>query len=420
MNFNEIRKQVSTWILTNYADKRWSKKAEDALSIEDLWLLASKRVPPVVFEYFRGGADNEITLRENSIAWQECRTTARGAKRFESVNTKTNFSGIELEVPWTIAPVGSLALLYPKADRVAAKVAKKHGTLMTLSTLSGTPMEEVSNCCEDKSAFQLYLCGGRDASIKRIERAKKAGFKILMLTIDTGVCGHRNGHARMKPVQAMSTHIGNIKTAPQVITRPSWLSSHYAGGGMIKFVNVELENGEVMPYTDISSQLTTSAVTWEDFNWIKKAWNSKIVVKGVHCAEDAKKAESLGADGVVWSNHGGRQQDRVLSTYQIMAEEMPKMKGSKMSFMVDGGIRDGNAVFTALTHGVDAVGLGRSVIAGIGSGGFRGLDRAFEIFKLQFTDAMKLIGVSSIQEIKDNGPELRRQSMFKGDSKFIF
>jgi L-lactate dehydrogenase (cytochrome) len=186
----------------------------------------------------------------------------------------------------------------------------------------------------------------------------------------------------------------------------------------MEFVNVRDADGRSMPYADISAQLAASAVTWDDVKWIKEAWGNDrpLIVKGVHCAEDARKAEDMGASGVIWSNHGGRQQDRVPPTLHIVAEEMPRVGETGLDFMMDGGIRNGTDVLVALSYGLKAVGIGRVTAAGLGAGGHAGLTRAFEILQSDLDRAMRLVGVASVAEIRERGEELRRTSALRGDS----
>ncbi len=416
---------------------RKQQRLADAQTTEDLWRLMRRRIPPIVSEYFRGGADAETTLRGNVRAFQQSLTTAYGAQKFATLDTSTEVVGQRLQVPWFISPVGSLRSLYPKADAVASRVAGEFGTVMTLSTLSGTPMEEVTAATTGGCWFQLYLCGGRETALRGIARARKAGFKALLLTIDTGVSGLRALHAKMKPMQAAASFRGlglvdRIKLAghklavgPQMLTRLPWLIDHFRDGGVMDFVNVIDERGAPMPYVDIGTQLASSAVTWEDLRWVKEAWGEDLplIVKGVHCADDARRAEELGATGVVWSNHGGRQQDRVPPVLHTVAQEMPKVGDSKLDFMMDGGVRNGTDVLIALTYGLKAVGVGRVTVAGIGAGGSDGLRRAFEILSSDFDRAMRLVGVGSVAELRERGAELRRDSLLHGDGHlpaFVF
>jgi L-lactate dehydrogenase (cytochrome) len=315
------------------------------------------------------------------------------------------------------------------ADAVAAQVAGEFGTVMTQSTLSGTPMEAVTAASSENCWFQLYCCGGRETALRGIERAKQAGFSALVLTIDTSVSGLRVLHAKMKPMQAIGSLTGlslgekvdrvirRVMLAPQMLLRLPWLFDYYRDGGLMAFVNVIDEQGRPMPYADIGTQLAASAVSWDDFKWIKAAWgeDKPLIVKGVHCADDARKAEQYGASGVIWSNHGGRQQDRVPPTLHIVAKEMPLVRDLNLDFMMDGGIRNGTDVLIALSYGLKAVGIGRVAAAGIGAGGYIGLTRAFEIVLSGLERTMRLVGLQSVAEIHECGEELRRESQLKGD-----
>ena len=407
-----------------------SSELRDALCTEDLWRLMRRRVPPIVAEYFVGGADEEITLKGNVKAFQQTVLNVRGATRFETLDTSTTVLGHELAVPWYISPVGSLRTIYPKGDAVAARVAGRFGTVMGLSTLSGTRMEEVAAASSKQCWFQLYLCGGRDTALRAIDRAKKAGFTALFLTIDTGVSGQRRVHERMKPLQALHPWEGltgserlqwilrRLQLAPQMSTRLPWLTDLLGDEGVMRFVNIIDDKGEPMPFTDIGSQLASSAVTWADFEWIREAWGTDrpIIIKGVHCADDAKRAEDVGADAVVWSNHGGRQMDRVPPTLHMVQSEMPKLSDSRLTFLMDGGIRCGTDILIALSHGIQAVGIGRAMVAGLGAGGEAGLTRSFEVLREGLERGMRLTGVGSVDEIRSMGADLRCECLLQGDS----
>jgi L-lactate dehydrogenase (cytochrome) len=423
--------------LHSRSEKKWANRVADAQTTEDLWKLFVRRVPPIVREYFRGAADGEITLKGNVQVFQQALTTARGAMQFDALDLRTTVVNHELQVPWFVAPVGSLRAVWPKAEAIAAEVAAEFGTVAGLSTLTGTPMEEVAAAAAGKCWFQLYLCGGREVAMRAIHRAKKAGFSGLILTIDTAVAGNRAVHERMKPSEAIRSFRGlalgqrlrllreKLRLLPQMLTHRSWLFSYWADGGMMHFVNIQVDDkGTPMPYADIGTQLAASAVTWDDLGWIKEAWGDRpLIVKGVHNAEDAKRAEDGGASAVIWSNHGGRQEDRVPPTLHIVAEEMPKMARSTMDFMMDGGVRNGKDVLIALSYGLKAVGLGRVSVAGLGAGGCAGMRRAFEIIRAEFERSMRLVGVRSVDEIHADGSAIRRRNLLIGNSwlpDFVF
>lgn len=416
---------------------RRDREITAALTTADLWQLMRRRVPPIVSEYFRGGADNETSLRGNVRAFQQSLTTAYGAVSYDSIDMSTSVVGHDLAVPWLISPVGSLRTLYPMADAVASRVAGDFGTVMTQSTLSGTPMEDVAAASSGACWYQLYLCGGRETALRAINRAKDAGFTALVVTIDSAMAGLRVLHAKLKPDKAMGPYRGlkvteraakafrKLLLVPEMLWHLPWLLSYFHDGGLMEFVNVIDEHGKPMPFTDIASQLAASAVTWADMKWIQEAWgdDKPLIVKGVHCAYDARRAEELGASAVIWSNHGGRQQDRVPPVLHIVAQEMPLVGDTQLEFIMDGGIRNGTDILIALSYGLKAVGIGRVTAAGIGAGGYKGLTRAFEVLRGDLDRAMRLVGVSSVDEIRRRGAELRRESCLCGDAHlppFVF
>ena len=288
-------------------------------------------------------------------------------------------------------------------------------------------MESVAEASNGPKWFQLYLCGGVETAKRGIKRARDAGFSALLLTIDTAVSGNRIVHERMKPMDAVSSlfsgprklkrALHRVKLGPQVLPRTGWLWRHWRDGGLLPFCNIINEHGEPMPYAGIGQQLAASAVTWSDLPWIKEAWGDQpLIVKGVHCAEDALRAEELGATGVIFSNHGGRQLGRAIPSLQIVAEAMPKLRAanSKLDCAMDGGIRSGLDVLIGLSYGLKAVGLGRVTAGGLGAGGHLGLTRAFELIKEDLLRSMELLGVQNISEIQEQGEKLRRQSMVLG------
>ena len=403
----------------------------DALTTADIWKIMLKEIPPIASEYFIGGADELTTLKANVLAFKQILLAPRGAIKFKKLDTSSNIFGHNLSLPFFIAPIGSLRTAWPMGDAVASQVAGEFGTAMTLSTLSQTPMEDVSRASAGPNWFQLYLCGGRNTAQRGIERAKNAGFSALILTIDSAVSGNRIGHARMKPMDAadsifsgprkMERAYHKLKLAPQIIPRLGWLFRHWNDGGILPFVNIIDEEGKSMPYVGIGEQLSASAVTWNDIPWIRDTWGDQpLIIKGIHCLEDALKAEELGADGVIFSNHGGRQLGQAIPTLQIVAEIMPKLKAanSKLDCAMDGGIRNGMDVLIGLSYGLKAVGLGRVVAGGLGAGGHTGLTKTFELIKEDLCRSMELLGVKDIKQIHDQGEKLRRKSILSGTEYF--
>ncbi|MEM9656932.1 MAG: alpha-hydroxy acid oxidase, partial [Planctomycetota bacterium] len=287
----ERKSLLQSWLLRRHRKSvaRWAKEAGQAPSIDDLRLVMERRVPPVVREYFRGGADDEQTLRDNEEAFQRVRLNPRYAVKVDNVDLSTDIVGERISMPIIGAPVGSLRLLWPRGETESSKAVGDAGTIFSLSTLTGSRLEEVMEASNGPGWYQLYLVGGRSVALRGIERAKAAGYSALVLTIDTPVAGNRLGHARMRPVEAFSgTLWQKAKFGPQMMKYLSWVNSFYADGGTMDFPNIVLDDGSQMPYADIGNQLQQSAVTWEDIDWIREAWGDRpLVIKGVLNLEDA-------------------------------------------------------------------------------------------------------------------------------------
>jgi L-lactate dehydrogenase (cytochrome) len=367
------------------------------LNISDLRRLAQRRLPRVVFDYIDGGADNEVTLRDNVKAFEQLTFRPRGAIAIPSVDLKTTVLGVPLEVPFILAPVGSSRMFYPNGEVLAARSAGKNGTGYILSTLSGTPMEQIRAATSGPAWYQVYLCGGREASINMLNRARKAGFTALVVTIDTGVPGLRERDLRNGIKELLGRGPSGIPFLGQMIARPGWVMGMLSDGGLMKFPNVLLPTGP-MPYADVGKTLEQSVVCWDDLKWIRELWNGKIVVKGVHTAEDARRVVDEGADALVVSNHGGRQLDGVPGSIRSLPEVLDAVR-NQIEVLVDGGIRNGGDVVKALSLGARAVLIGRAYAYGLAAAGEAGVDRTVEILRTGIVRTMKLLGVASLGEL---------------------
>ena len=387
------------------AEKRWAREVERCVTVDHLRQVMEKRVPPIVREYYRGGADDEITLRDNVEAFRRERFKPRSGVRLESVEMRTEILGHEIELPVIAGPIGSPRMIWPQGEAVAAKAVGEAGTICTLSTLTGTGMEEVRAATTGPCWFQLYLVGGEEVAARGIARAKSAGYSAIVLTIDTAVPGNRAQHEWMGASRAINGTPGQkLRFAPQMLRHLSWLKSYCHDGGMMQFRNVILKDGTPMPYTDIGTQLRASAVTWEHIPWVREHWgDAPIVIKGVQCVEDARLAVEHGADAIVVSNHGGRQLDRVYPTLYMLKEVAPALRGSGVKILLDGGIRSGADVVIALAHGAHAVLAGRAYVYGLGAGGLAGVRKAFSIMRKEIEDTMRLLGCASIHELRAEG-----------------
>ena len=365
-----------------------------AVNIADLRLAAKKRLPRVVFDYIDGAADAEVTLRENSRAFEDIVFRPRSAVATKQCDLSTTVLGTRLALPFLLAPVGSSRMFYPRGEEVAARAAGEAGTTYVLSTLSGCHVSDVKKATRGPVWFQLYLVGGRDVALGGIERARSAGCTALVVTIDTPVAGMRerdlrNGMKALVSSSAMTRlpHIG------QFLARPRWLMDVMRDGGLMKFPNIVLPSGP-MPYADVGAALEQSMVCWDDLRWIRDAWGGPVVVKGVHTADDARRALDGGASAVVVSNHGGRQLDGVAATIRVLPEVMAAV-GDRMEVLLDGGIRRGGDVVKALCLGARAVLIGRAYAYGLAAAGGAGVNRAIEILRADIIRTLTLLGVGS-------------------------
>ena len=383
-----------------WTERRWPARLDSCFTISDLKRLFEKRIPPVVGDYFLGGASDERTMRDNVAAFEQTRFSPNYGVSHDSIDMSTTVAGTKISMPIIAGPIGSLRTLWPKGEAVAAKAAGEVGTICTLSTLTGTRLEEVIEASPHDCWFQLYLVGGREVAMKGIARAKQAGYSALVLTIDTPVAGLRYRDKRNGSVQAINGGIfQKMKFAPQMMMHLSWLSSYYYDGGLMDFPNIELPGGQPMPYADIGNQLQQSAVTWQDLDWIREVWDGPIIIKGVHTVHDAIKAADVGAAAIVISNHGGRQLDRVLPTLEMLRQIAPQMRERETEVLMDGGIRSGGDVAIALATGAKAVLLGRAYAFGLGAAGGAGVRKAFSIIRDEFEHTMRQLGCASLEDL---------------------
>lgn len=368
------------------------------VNVADLRLAAKKRLPRAVFDYIDGGADAEWTLRENSRVFDDVLLRPRSAVATKSCDIGTSVLGAEIDLPVILAPVGSSRMFYPRGEEVAARVAGEAGTIYTLSTLSGCAVRDVKAATRGPVWYQLYIIGGRDVACAAIERAKECGCTALVVTIDTPVAGMRERDVRNGVKELVSgAPFTMLPHIPQFLARPRWLASYLGDGGLMSFPNIELKDGP-MPYADVGAALEAAMVSWDDFTWIREVWQGPIIAKGVHTADDARRAIDHGAAAVVVSNHGGRQLDGVAPTLRVLPEVIAAVDG-RIEVLLDGGIRRGSDVVKALCLGARAVLIGRAYAYGLGAAGAAGVTRAIDILRTDITRTMKLLGCASVLDL---------------------
>jgi isopentenyl diphosphate isomerase/L-lactate dehydrogenase-like FMN-dependent dehydrogenase len=373
------------------------------VNIEDLRRLAKSRLPAAVFDYLDGGAEGEVTLRENCAAFEAVNFRPRQAVAVPLCDLRTTVLGADLSFPAILAPVGYSRMMHPEGECAAARAAGAAGTAYILSTISGHKLEDVKAASAGPVWYQLYLVGGRPAAEAALERAARAGYSVLAVTIDTGTAGMRERDIRNGTAQLMSGNVlGMLPYLSQFLVRPGWLAAFLRDGGLHKLPNVvvpgEGSGNGPMALIDVAAALADSVVTWQDFKWLREAWRGPIVAKGVLTGEDARRALDAGAAGVIVSNHGGRQLDGVPATLRALPEIVKAVNG-QAEVLMDGGIRRGSDIVKAICLGARAVLIGRAYAYGLAAAGEPGVSRAMAILYADFERTMKLLGCESVKEL---------------------
>lgn len=373
-----------------------SLQSPRVVNIDDLRRRARRRLPRVVFDYVDGGADDEITLRENCRVFQDVTFRPRQAVAIPSYDLRTRVLGSEISFPAVLAPIGYLRLIHPGGEIDAARAAGAAGTMFVQSTISGHPLEHTRAASAGPVGYQLYLVGGRAASEAAIERARQAGFSALFVTVDTPVAGLRERDFRGGMRELLSGGLAaKLRFLPQFVTRPRWVAGFLRDGGIPKLANVVRPGEGPMTLVDVVGALARSAITWEDFRWIRQAWTGPLVAKGVLTGDDARRAIDAGATAVAVSNHGGRQLDGSAAALRALPEVVAAVNG-QADVLVDGGIRRGSDIVKAICLGARAVLVGRAYAYGLAAAGQAGVARALEILRADVERTLRLLGCPSI------------------------
>lgn len=363
-----------------------------ASTIADLRTIAKRRTPQAPFDYTDGAAEAEITLNRARQAFTDLEFRPGILRNVESVDLSTDVLGRTAAMPFGIAPTGFTRMMHSEGEYAGSRAAEAAGIPYTLSTMGTASIEDVAAAAPSgRNWFQLYLWTDRDRSMELIERASKAGNDTLMVTVDTPVAG-----ARLRDVR-------NGMTIPPALTLKTVLDASYRPGWWFNFLTTEpLAFASLSRYSGTVADLVDSmfdpTLTFDDLDWLRGTWKGRLVVKGIQTVDDAKSVVDHGADGIVISNHGGRQLDRAPVPLHLLPEIAAALKG-KTCIMLDTGIMSGGDIIAALALGADFTLVGRAYLYGLMAGGRRGVDRSIEILRGEMTRTMKLLGVNRIAEL---------------------
>ena len=361
--------------------------------------MARRRLPRAVFDYMDGGAGDEVTLRENCHAFQEVVLRPRHAVAMERCDLRTRVLGNDIAFPAILAPVGYSRLMHPDGELAAARAAGEFGTAFILSTVSGHKLENVKTASTGPVWYQLYMIGGREVAEATIERARVAGFSALVITIDTAIAGMRERDVRNGVKELLGNSLlAKIPFVPDVLMHPRWLAAFLLDGGVPRLENVVAPGAGPLPMMEVGAALARSVITWDDLRWLRKLWSGPLVVKGVLTGEDARRAIDGGADGIVVSNHGGRQLDTVSASLRALPEVVAAVNG-KAEVLMDGGVRRGSDIVKALCLGAQSVLVGRAYAYGLGAAGHAGVVRALEILRADLERVLRLMGCACVADL---------------------
>ena len=375
---------------------------KSCINIDDLGRLAAWKVPFPVNDYVEGGADDEVTLRRNREGFGDYQIVPQGLQDVSQISTHTRIMGCDSALPFYISATGFSGMMYPKeAELAGVRAAAKFAVPYTASTFSNRSLEEISQASTGDKLFQVYVLDDEKLAAELNQRARQAGFKGMVLTIDTIVGGNRERDARSGLTIPPKL---TVKSVMQYMLRPWWLIGYLQsdGASMGNFPHmpkVSLKDSQA--FVIAMSKLFKKDLTWSDAEDMIQKWGGPFAVKGIMSASDAVRACQAGASTIILSNHGGRQLDGVPSPIELV-EEVRAAVGPDVEIIVDGGIRRGTDIFKALALGANSCSLGRAYVRGLSAGGQAGVEKALSILKAEFERCMILAGCSSIDQI---GPE---------------
>jgi len=366
-------------------------------NIEDLRVLAQKRVPRMFYDYADSGSWTEGTYRANEADFQKIKLRQRVAVNMDNRSTAVKMIGIDVKMPVAIAPVGLTGMQHADGEIHAARAAEKFGIPFTLSTMSICSIEDIAENTSAPFWFQLYMMRDRDAMARMIQRAKAANCSALVLTLDLQVIGQRHKDLKNGLTAPPKPTLANIIN---LMTKPRWCLG-MAGTRRHTFRNLV---GHVKGVSDMSSLAAWTneqfdpRLSWPDIAWVKEQWGGKLILKGIMDAEDARLAVASGADAIVVSNHGGRQLDGAPSSIEALPAIVAEV-GSQIEVWMDGGIRSGQDVLKAWALGARGTMIGRAMAYGLGAMGEAGVSKALQMIHKELDTTMAFCGHTQLSNV---------------------
>lgn len=365
-------------------------------SIEDLRAMARRRLPQPIFDYMDGGAEDELTLRRNSQAFDEIQLLPRCLVDVSCVDTKTTLLGREISFPLICAPTGASRLYHPAGECAVARAAAEAGVFYSLSTMATTSLEALAQAAKGPRMFQLYAFKDKGLTRDLIARCKAAGYDALCLTVDSAARGKRERELKSGMGVPMKLSPASLF---QLALKPGWLAGQ-ARSGKLSIANIAAYAGtdDLTAQTTFIGRQLASALSWDEVGEIIEAWKGHFAIKGVLAPQDARRAAEAGANAIFISNHGGRQLDGAPAPLDVLPA-IADMVGERVDLILDGGVRRGSHILKALARGARACSVGRPYLYGLAAAGEAGAAKALSILRDEFMLAMQLTGCPSLAAV---------------------
>ena len=390
-----------------YERDRTLRKLSKAADVGDLRTLAKKRMPAGCFDYIDGAAQDEVTAANNVSSYKNYYFRPRVLRDVAAINTTTTLLGGQIPFPVMIAPTGFDRIAHSQGELAVARAAKRAGIPYSLSTMGTRSIEEVAEVNDGRKWFQVYVWRDKPLLKEMLERAAASGYEGIMITVDTAVLGRRERDVRrgfsLPPKVGLETIIDGIR-------HPRW-TSDFLRAEPIQFANVKgssaVGDGSTpVTLSDYINRQFDPALSWSDIEWFRNNWSGMIMIKGVQTVEDAEIAADMKLDGVILSNHGGRQLDYAPAPIDLVAPVADAV-GDRTSIICDGGVRRGSDIVKAVAMGADACMIGRAYFYALGAAGERGVDWVLEFLRAGVEHTMALSGVGSIDDLDRDLIEVR-------------
>ncbi len=373
-------------------------RLQDCHNFHDFRRLARRRLPGPIFNYIDGAADDEVTYRRNTAAFEECDLVPSVLQGVREVDLSTTVLNQKLQLPFYCSPTALQRLFHHDGERAVAAAAGKYGIMFGVSSLGTTSLEEVRRISSGPQVYQFYFHKDRSLNREMMARAKQAGVQVMMLTVDSITGGNRERDKRTGFAIPFRLNVAGMS---QFAVKPSW-AFNYVRQGAFRLPQLEnhVDMGRgAMSISRYFTEMLDPSLDWEDVAAMVREWDGQFCLKGVMSAADAKRAAAIGCTGVVVSNHGGRQLDGSRSAFDQLAEVVDAA-GHLLDVLMDGGVQRGTHVLKALSLGAKAVGVGRYYLFPLAAAGQAGVERALELMQHELERAMKLMGCTTIAQLR--------------------